>query len=132
MDIVITISDLLSSISPFIPPNMTSLTFEFIILIYLYVCLQILMDELREEAAQDPENDSPEGELPDYMLRMIQQFEDNDIIVVENDEVGSCKIDCRLILFCTYFHQCYDFNVKTYMIFAQMNRWMQKSCPLYV
>ena len=90
------------------------------------------MDELREEAAQDPENDSPEGELPDYMLRMIQQFEDNDIIVVENDEVSSSKIDCRLILFCTYFHQCYDFNVKTYMIFAQMNRWMQKSCPLYV
>ena len=93
MDIVITISDLLSSISPFIPPNMTSLTFEFIILIYLYVCLQILMDELREEAAQDPENDSPEGELPDYMLRMIQQFEDNDIIVVENDEVSSYNID---------------------------------------
>ena len=45
------------------------------------------MDELREEAAQDPENDSPEGELPEYMLRMIQQFEDNKIVVVEEDEV---------------------------------------------
>ena len=45
------------------------------------------MDELREEAAQDPDNDSPDGELPDYMARMIQQFEENDIVVVEGDEV---------------------------------------------
>ena len=45
------------------------------------------MDELREQATQDPETDSPEGELPEYMLRMIQQFEDNKIVVVEEDEV---------------------------------------------
>ncbi len=65
------------------------------------------MDELREEAAQDPENDSlSDGELPDYMLRMIQQFEVNDIVVVEDDEVYiyiyiyiyiciyTCIVDC--------------------------------------
>ena len=53
--------------------------FISLVLFGYWPSIQLLMEELREEAAQDPDNDSPDGELPDYMARMIQQFEENDI-----------------------------------------------------
>ena len=44
-----------------------------------------LIWELKEEASKDPENEGTNGKLPDYMLRMIEQFEDNQIVVVEEE-----------------------------------------------
>jgi len=45
-----------------------------------------MLEELRGQAREDPDRDVSDGELPDYMLRMIEEFEEREVVVVQEEE----------------------------------------------
>jgi ribosome biogenesis GTPase A len=47
---------------------------------------ELLLEELRDQARSDPDNEGSEDELPTYMLRMIEKFENQQLMVVQEEE----------------------------------------------
>lgn len=47
---------------------------------------ELLIEELRDQARSDPDYEGSDDELPAYMLRMIEKFEDQQLTVVQDEE----------------------------------------------